>query len=103
MKKIKTVYLIHLFILPFVLGLQGCASKKSSILVNKKVITKTYLSNLSNRNILYLIDGKEVSYDIVAKIKPNNIASINVIKNNEEVAKYTDKKYIGVLVINMKK
>jgi ribosome biogenesis protein Nip4 len=101
MKKIKTVYLIHLLILTFVFGLQSCASKKSSILVNKKVITKTYLSNLSNRNILYLIDGKEVSYDIVAKIKPNNIASINVIKSNEEVAKYTDKKYDRVLIIKM--
>jgi hypothetical protein len=103
MKKFKTVYLVHLLLLVFAFNLQSCASKKSQIVVNEKVITKKYDNEISNKNILYLIDGKEVSANDIKKIKPRNIASMDVIKDQKEIAKYTDKIYDGVIIIKMKK
>jgi hypothetical protein len=103
MKKIKPIYLVQLLLLLFVFGIQSCASKKNSIIINKKVVTKKYKSNPSNKNILYLLDGKEVSQTYIENIKPGNIESMNVIKGEKEIAKYTDKKYNGVIIIKLKK
>lgn len=103
MKKNKTIYLVQLLLLFFVFGIQSCTSKKSSIIINKKVVTKKYNSNPSNKNILYLIAGKEVSHTYIENIKPINIESMNVIKGEKEIAKYTDKKYDGVIIIKLKK
>jgi hypothetical protein len=103
MKKIKTIYLVQLLLLFFAFGIQSCASKKSSIIVNKKVVTEKYNSYPSNKNILYLIAGKKVSQTYIENIKPRNIESMNVIKGEKEIAKYTDKKYDGVIIIKLKK
>ncbi|WP_091894906.1 hypothetical protein [Polaribacter sp. KT25b] len=103
MKKINLVYLTHLLLIIFAFNFQSCASKKSKIIVNEKVVTKKYDNHNLDKNILYLIDGKEVSANDIKKLKPENIASLNVIKNKKEVAKYTNKKINGVIIIKLKK
>lgn len=54
-------------------------------------------------NVLYLMDGKEISAASLEKIAPEQIKSVSVIKEEKEVSKYTDKKYDGVILIELKK
>ncbi|WP_339663616.1 hypothetical protein [uncultured Polaribacter sp.] len=103
MKNFNRHYLTYFLLLFFAFSIQSCASKKSQIIVNEEVITKKYNTESSNQNILYLIDGKEVSANDIKKLEPNNIDSITVIKDQKEVAKYTAKKYEGIIIIKMKK
>jgi hypothetical protein len=103
MKKLKPVYLVHLLLVVFAFSIQSCASKKSQIVVNEKVISKKYDNEISNKNILYLIDGKEVSSNDIKKLETRNIASMDVIKDQKEIAKYTAKKYDGLIIVKMKK
>lgn len=103
MKKIKPVYLVYLLVVVFAFNIQSCASKKSKIIINEKTVTKKYDNHNLDKNILYLINGKEVSANDIKKLKPENIASLNVIKNKKEVAKYTNKKINGVIIIKLKK
>lgn len=102
-KKMKPVYFVHLLLILFVFSIQSCGSKKPQIVVNEKVISKKYDTNISNKNILYLVDGKEVFGNDIKKINTENIASLNVIKEPKEITKYTDKKYEGVISIKLKK
>ena len=94
---------MHLLLVVFAFSIQSCASKKTQIIVNEEVITKKYNTESSNQNILYLIDGKEVSANDIKKLEPNNIDSITVLKDQKEVAKHTDKKYDGIIMIKLKK
>jgi hypothetical protein len=103
MKNFNRHYLTYFLVLFFAIGIQSCASKKRKIVVNEKTVTKKYDSDNSDKNILYLIDGKEVSANDIKKLETNNIASVTVIKDKKEVAKYTDKKYEGVVIIKLKK
>jgi TonB family protein len=52
---------------------------------------------------LYIIDGEIKSKDELAKISPNDIESINVLKDTSATAKYGDKGKNGVIEITMKK
>lgn len=53
--------------------------------------------------ILILADGKPITVDEMKLIDPEHIESINVIKEKENIAKYTQEDYDGVIIINMKK
>lgn len=72
-----------------------CGSKK--ITLNSKSI------RVQKQNILCILDGKEILQETLRKINPDNIKSIDVIKNAEGIKKYTQKKYDGVVVIYLKK
>jgi hypothetical protein len=54
-------------------------------------------------NVLYLVDGKEIPAASLEKIAPEKIKSVSVIKEEKKVLKYTDKKYDGVILIELKK
>ncbi len=51
---------------------------------------------------LYIIDGKESNAKALEKLKPNNIASINVIKGKKATEKYDEKGKNGVIEITTK-
>ena len=52
---------------------------------------------------LYLVDGKEVTEKIIAEIKPDDVESINVLKNLSATKKYGEKGKNGVIEIYLKK
>ncbi len=55
-------------------------------------------------NPLYIIDGKEISEEsIIRDLKPEDVDSINVLKNKGAVEKYGDKGKNGVIEIYLKK
>ncbi len=52
--------------------------------------------------ILYIVDGKETSYEEVGKIDPENIESINVLKGESAEKLYGAKGKNGVIIIKTK-
>lgn len=54
-------------------------------------------------NILYLINGEKSNKAAILKLSPDEIESINVIKDKSEFAKYTTDNYEGIISIKLKK
>jgi bla regulator protein BlaR1 len=52
---------------------------------------------------LYLVDGKEVKKEVVDKLNPDNVASVNVLKGDVAIKKYGEKAKDGVVEIITKK
>ncbi len=77
---------------------------KSELITNKE---ESYINSesksLDESKIFILVDGKEFPKEDLEKISPNDIESVTVIKNKEEIKKYTSKEYDGVIIIVMKK
>lgn len=83
-----------------------CNSKKEiaykNFTYNENYTSKTNPERKKS-NVLYLLNGKEISSDIMKEIDPESIASINVIKDTEGIKKYTQEKYDGIILIHLKK
>lgn len=58
---------------------------------------------MDDANILYLINGKESNKATVLKLNPDDIESMNVIKDKSELAKYTNENYVGIVFVKLKK
>lgn len=54
------------------------------------------------KNILYIVNGKEISETDFKTIQPNDIESINVLKDKKAIDKYGEKGKEGVLEIQLK-
>ncbi|RRO13344.1 hypothetical protein [Flavobacteriaceae bacterium 14752] len=54
-------------------------------------------------NILFMVDGKVVSEDEFQDLKPDDIKSINVVKDHILISKYTTEDYDGIIQITLKK
>lgn len=54
-------------------------------------------------NVLYILDERAISKDEMNKIESTQIQSVNVIKGKEQIKKYTQGDYDGVVVITSKK
>ena len=60
-------------------------------------------TNITNVKPLIILEGKEVSEDLVKDLKPEDVESINVIKGQNAITKYGDKGENGVVEIMLKK
>lgn len=61
------------------------------------------LNNISSKNEpLYIIDGVPVQSNVLAKINPNDIQDVNVLKDSAATSLYGAKAVNGVVVINSK-
>ncbi len=56
-----------------------------------------------NTEILYVVDKKIISRADVDTINPEDIESIEVLKNKEDISKYSSGNYEGAIVISLKK
>ena len=59
--------------------------------------------NTSESKPLYLVDGKEVTEKNIAELKPDDVESINVLKELSATKKYGEKGKNGVIEIFLKK
>ena len=59
--------------------------------------------NIAESKPLYLVDGKEVTEKIIVEIKPDDVESINVLKDLSATKKYGEKGKNGVIEIYLKK
>ena len=66
------------------------------------VQTKQNGLTLNDKDVLILVDGKQILNDGLQKIDPNSIESIQVIKGGD-VKKHTTGDYQGVIKISLKK
>ncbi|RXK58734.1 hypothetical protein ESA94_15195 [Lacibacter luteus] len=57
---------------------------------------------ISTDNVLYILDGKEVTAEEVNQMEPNNIQSISVLKDESAVKLYGEKGKNGVIIITTK-
>ena len=55
-----------------------------------------------NGNPIYMLDGKEISKEEMQKIKPDDIQSINVLKDASALKKYGEKGENGIIEITLK-
>lgn len=103
MKELKGNYLRCLLLVLLAFGIHNCASKKNVTNEAGGLIIKSDKEKIEDKNILYLVDGKEVPSSFIKNIDTVDIESVTVIKGEKDVAKYTDKKYDGIIIIKMKK
>src|SRR5690554_1443222 len=61
--------------------------------------TKVAISDNLSKKILYIVNGKEISETHFRTIQPNDIESINVLKDKKAIDKYGEKGKEGVLEI----
>jgi TonB-dependent SusC/RagA subfamily outer membrane receptor len=76
---------------------------KHEEIISKKNADRIYISGNGNKNPLYIIDGKEVSKDVLIELKPDSIESIEVLKGQQATEAYGAKGIDGVIVIKTKK
>jgi TonB-dependent Receptor Plug Domain len=62
-----------------------------------------YTYKKKNHKPLVIIDGKIKSLKYIKKIKPENIESVEVIKDSASIKKYGRKGKFGVILIKIKK
>ncbi|MDO3694536.1 M56 family metallopeptidase [Wenyingzhuangia sp. chi5] len=74
----------------------GNPPNNSSVIIKRKI-------SLSDKNPLYIIDGKEISDEEFKKINPDDIDNITVLKDKHATEKYGEKGKNGVVEITMKK
>jgi len=71
--------------------------------------TKSFQETLSDKNylakddVLYLIDGKATHSSKLKNMDPETIAKIDVLKDQDSIAKYTEKEVNGIIKIQLKK
>ena len=62
-----------------------------------------FISTDGDEKPLIIIDGKQVSYDKLNSVSPNNIESVNVLKGETSLKTYGEKGENGVIIIKTKK
>jgi TonB-dependent SusC/RagA subfamily outer membrane receptor len=82
----------------------NCANKATIDSTEKRIVIRGGVSSIFiNKDPLYVIDGVIVKMDIVGKLNPNNIESVNVLKGAEATAIYGSEGVNGVIIITSKK
>src|SRR5690606_17213069 len=87
--------------------------KKDSLFVVKKAqkqkkndevtyVTLKGIGSVSNKNIVYIIDGKETKAEDLSKINPDDIERIDVLKDRGEIKIYGSKAKDGVIIVTTK-
>ena len=81
----------------------GFAQSVEKSTANSEIKTVEKVEKKTTKHPLYIVDGKEIPYDEVEKIDPNEIESINVYKNMELIReKFGEKGENGVVEIILK-
>jgi TonB-dependent SusC/RagA subfamily outer membrane receptor len=62
-----------------------------------------YISTDSEKDPLFIVDGKEISKEKFKDLNVKNIESVNVLKDKSAIEKYGDKGKNGVIIITTKK
>ena len=99
MRSFKCIFLLLAFVLIAVSTFQQCTTKKHLVFNSKNVEKNKQLIT----EVLYLMDGKEITKEFLKTIEPSNIRSMSVLKGEKEILKHTNKKVAGIVIIKLKK
>ena len=81
----------------------GYATGSTATTTKKPNIGIGFKNGVNADDVLYIVDGKEINYEEVGKIDPENIESINVLKGESAEKLYGAKGKNGVIIIKTKK
>ena len=81
----------------------GEYAKDGVIIVTTKSSSSNDSKPYNDSKVLILLENKEISQSEMEAIDPNDVESIEVIKNKEKVKSFTSEDYDGVVIIHMKK
>jgi TonB-dependent SusC/RagA subfamily outer membrane receptor len=70
---------------------------ESTIKINDRPLEVSQLNSP-----LYILDNKEIAYNDISKIKPDQIQSITILKDSTAVAQYGERGNKGVIIIESK-
>lgn len=73
------------------------------LIITTKSYAAAHSESIDKKNILFLLGDKSISNSEVEKISPDDIESIDVIKDKEKIKKFTQENYDGVIIIHLKK
>lgn len=82
--------------------LKNNKNAKTTILNDVIVIESNEIKQAQSNKPLYIVNGKEISETDFKTIQPNDIESINVLKDKKAIDKYGEKGKEGVLEIQLK-
>ncbi|MFB6319845.1 hypothetical protein [Saccharicrinis sp. FJH54] len=77
-------------------------TKQAAVITKRKEVRINCTQPVKQDKLLYLRDGKIISQAEMNVIDASNIESVDVIKDPDEIKKYTTEDYDGVIVIRMK-
>lgn len=80
-------------------ALYGYKGNNGVIVVNLKKGSERFVP----KKIIYIVEGKKMSEDMVLAMEPNKIESINILKNEEAVKQYGEEAREGAIIIKLKK
>jgi hypothetical protein len=86
------------------LRIYGDFAKGGVLLITTKVEREPIQKSNDNKgfddkNILFIVDGKIVERSFALSLNPNDIETLTVIKNKEDIMDYTSGNYDGVILI----
>jgi hypothetical protein len=81
----------------------GDNAKDGVILLTTKSGSNNDNKSYDNSKVLILLENKKISQTEMEAINPNDVESIDVIKDKKNVKEYTSEDYDGVIIIHMKK
>lgn len=84
-------------------GIYGKQSLNGVLLIETKPFQERAAKSISDSKVLILLNEKPITEAELEKINPNEVESVNVVKDKNEISKYTSDKVDGVLIITMKK
>ena len=91
------------YTIPISFALQGKDEPQALQLTNDAPIKSLVVVGYNTSDILYIVDGKEISYDQFKAIDPKTIESMEVLKDKTAIEKYGDKAKNGVIIVKLKK
>lgn len=81
-------------------GNQKMAELYGERAVNGIILIGSGYNKIKEEKILFFIGKKEVSRNFLQRIYTDSIKSVTVIKNKEEIARFTDKECDGIVIID---
>ena len=88
---------------PQMVDIYGKQSLNGVLLIETKPFEEKAVKTISESKVLILLNGKKITETELEKINPDEVESVNVIKDKEEIAKYTSDQYDGILIIKLKR
>ena len=80
----------------------GAKGKDAVIIVSTKQASRTPSIPVDEKNVLYILDGKQVTSLDGVKVNQSDIASVNVLKSQESLEKFGAKDKDAVIIISTK-
>jgi hypothetical protein len=84
------------------INIYGDRAKGGVLLITTNSIQEKSTKTIDESKVLFLVGDRMISKEELEKINPDDIESIEVIKEKDAVKKITEDNYDGVVIITMK-